>query len=227
MGGAADMEADYDDWLSARLGALGIDAEVYAPFVTGLLEDDSLLGAERDGAVLELLEGAAGGGAVPPETAEEIACRWERRCRLQQAEQAAAASAVLEKYASEAAERRAADEHAALLRREKQNDLDALEKQRVLSLLEDAQSDDEQPSDGEDVRDPQEASGREESAEVQRARELVRQRTAERREAIVRAVEREDKKKAEGEQRRVAREQAGHAKASPSKPTKAAKTGKS
>jgi hypothetical protein len=48
------------------------------------------------------------------------------------------------------------------------------------------------------------------SAEVERARQEVQRAAAERRAAIKSAVEREDRKRAEQEARRIVREQAGH-----------------
>ncbi len=73
-----------------------------------------------------------------------------------------------------------------------------------------ASSDDDVGDADDDEEEGGQAGGGVYKAEVARAREEMRHRAEQRREAISRAVEREDRKKAEHDIRRAVREQAGH-----------------
>ena len=110
------MPESWDEFLCARLCALEIDADVFAPYVTGLLEDASLPVEERDSSVRELLCEASPSGSVAEGTVAELSARWEEQLCARSAAATAASAAVLESYASEAAARKASDVRAAVLR---------------------------------------------------------------------------------------------------------------
>ena len=100
------------------------------------------------------------------------------------------------------------------MRKGKQSDEAATEKRRLLAQLEaDGSSEVEFCSDDDDEDSPDRVY----TAEVQRAREEQRLRAAQRREAILRAAQREERKTADQEARRAARERAGHLGSSPGK----------
>ena len=138
---------------------------------------------------------------------EAFTKQWEDHVCAMKEVDAAKRRATLDKFASTAAAQRAADE-ATLQRRAKQSEEAAAEKLRLLARLhaEASGSDDGSALESEEEEGPQ----RTYTADVQRAREEQRLFAAQRREAISRAMEREDRKQAEQGARRSAREQAGH-----------------
>jgi hypothetical protein len=110
------MTEDWDAFLCSRLKALAIDSDVFAPYVTGLLEDASLPAEERDSSVQELLCEASPSGSVTEGTVAALTARWAEHLCERSAAATAASAAVLQTYASEAAARKAADVKAAALR---------------------------------------------------------------------------------------------------------------
>lgn len=95
-------------------------------------------------------------------------------------------------------------------RRGAQSEEALAEKRRLLAQLEADASSDSAP-EGEDEDDEESGGpGGAYKAEVQRARDEAAKRAEERRLAVSRAVEREDRKRVEQETRRAVREQAGH-----------------
>lgn len=218
--------AAFDAFLSAALARLGVEADVFGPYVAALLEDASLGAAERADAVTELLREAASPEAGPPGPglAAELADRWADRERGVRAEAAAAQDEVLAEYARRLALQRRAGAEAAARRAEAAaaaggaaaaaggSSLGAAgSKAAVLAALAggEGDSEEEEGCGGAAVSDDDGDGG--DRAAVAAAREAQRLCAAQRREAVARAVEREDRRRAEQEARRGAREAAGHA----------------
>ncbi len=90
-----------------------------------------------------------------------------------------------------------------------------LDKAQFLAQLDaDASSEEEEEQDTGDAEDQEGGGG---AAAVARAREELARAALDRKTAITRAMEREDRKRAEQEARRAVREQAGHTNSSSSK----------
>lgn len=92
---------------------------------------------------------------------------------------------------------------------------EAENKRAVIAQLDATASSDEEGADAAEAEEDDlggggGGNGAAVSAEVERARQEVQRAVAERRAAIKSAVEREDRKRAEAEARRIIREQAGH-----------------
>ena len=288
----------WEDWLSLKLAELGVDADVYGPYVTGILvrvsggllagTPDACAGGHEparrganeqrgapcnprarvaaltDPSQLELLQEASSlSGVLDPGTADSIAQRWEARMSASSAAADAAAQVrllcgCLHHVASADATRgcprqiccrggcatvraplyvlqpfltcqrsRNVDEAAALRKKAKSEarllpslgcflttlwmQEAAAEKRRLLAMLDAVASSSDGGSGSEEDDRDESAGGGSYTAEVQHAREELRLRSEQRREAISRAVEREERKKIEHDARAAIRKQAGHA----------------
>ena len=132
--GAVDM--DMDTWLAATFEKLGLEGEVYAGYVEGIMADDSEPLEDRAASVMEILSGAAE-GEVDPGLAGELVERWNQKAQV--VDQEAAASAAAKEAAAEQRKRdlelAAQEEEARQARALRNNELSREERQRREQLM--------------------------------------------------------------------------------------------
>ena len=134
---AEDGAVDMDTWLAATFEKLGLEGEVYAGYVEGIMADESEPLEDRAASVMEILEGAAE-GEVDPGLASELVERWNQKTQAVDEEAAASAAA---KEAAAAEQRKkdlelaAQEEEARQARAMRNNDLSREERQRREQLM--------------------------------------------------------------------------------------------
>ena len=135
--GAVDMDMDMDTWLAATFEKLGLEGEVYAGYVEGIMADDSEPLEDRAASVMEILSGAAE-GEVDPGLAGELVERWNQKAQV--VDQEAAASAAAKEAAAAEQRKRdlelaAQEEEARQARALRNNELSREERQRREQLM--------------------------------------------------------------------------------------------
>ena len=137
MAALADDALSMDEWLAATFEKLGLEGEVYAGYVEGIMADESEPLEDRAASVMEILGGAAE-GEVDPGLASELVERWTQKTQAVNEEEAAGAAA---REAAAAAQRQkdlelaAAEEEARHARALKNNELSREERLRREKLM--------------------------------------------------------------------------------------------
>jgi len=221
-----DCAASWDAWLQELLCSQDLDAEVIGPFLTGILvrqgdrallpffsrltpsraqADTALTDAERLESVQELLRDSSPGGSVEEAVLTQLTERWAQYLLGVENAAAAAAAALLAQYSGQAEAKKSSDLAAAAAKALARDGEEAVERRRLVQLQEAAAVSDSSADEADDL-----GQADDNTTAVQQAREQLARATLERREAIQRAVEAEDRKKLQAEARRATREAAGH-----------------
>eukprot|EP00903_Cladosiphon_okamuranus_P016644 g15350.t1 len=112
-------QADFDTWLVDKLDALGLDAEVYGGYVSGIMGDEDNPQEERLDSVIEILSGAAEEEASLDDFRSSLKEKWEVRVGLEKKEKEAVKAAKLREMESKKEEERRQVEEADKERRAK------------------------------------------------------------------------------------------------------------
>ncbi|CAM9149865.1 unnamed protein product [Pylaiella littoralis] len=108
---SSDGISGFDTWLVDKLDALGLDAEVYGGYVTGIMGDEDNPQEERIDSVIEILSGAAEEDTNLDDFRSSLKQRWEVKLGLEQeVEEAAKAAKQKEMDSRKEEERRQVEE---------------------------------------------------------------------------------------------------------------------
>ncbi|CBJ30946.1 hypothetical protein Esi_0226_0020 [Ectocarpus siliculosus] len=112
-------DSSFDTWLVDKLDALGLDAEVYGGYVTGIMGDEDNPQEERIESVIEILSGAAEEDNDLGEFRSALNERWDMKVEHEEKEKEAAKAAKQKEMDSKKEEERRQVEEADKARRAK------------------------------------------------------------------------------------------------------------